>query len=250
VAGQQWSAEAYATNARFVADLGAPLIELLAPKPGERILDLGCGDGALTETIAATGAVVTGLDAAPDLVRAARARGLSVILADAHEFTADQPFDAVVSNAALHWMREPDRVLASVARALRPGGRFVAEQGGHGNVAAIVVAVTAALEAHGHPERATSPWDFPSPALARRRLARAGFEVASMALLPRPTPLPTGMAGWLDTFAGPFVEGLPEAVKRQVLEDTVRRLAPVLRDADGAWSADYVRLRFVALQPA
>ena len=247
-ADQDWDAAAYARNARFVADLGSPLLDLLAPCAGERILDLGCGDGALTERIAASGAAVIGLDPAPDLVHAARARGIAVIEADAHDLAADAEYDAVVSNAALHWMREPSTVLANVARALKPGGRFIAEQGGQGNVASIVVALIAALEAAGLHDLARQPWDFPSPALARRRLEAAGFGISSIDLIPRPTPLPTGMAGWLETFAGPFVGGLDAGTRARVLADVVRRLEPVLRDADGAWTADYVRLRFVAIR--
>ena len=248
VAAQEWNAAGYAANARFVADLGAPLLDLLAPRPGERILDLGCGDGVLTERIAASGADVVGLDPAPDLAHAARARGLEIIVADAHVPFADAAFDAVFSNAALHWMRDPPTVLANIARALRPGGRLVAEQGGQGNVASIVVALMAALEAAGLPERARLPWDFPSPALARRRLEAAGLQVLQVELIPRPTPLPTGIAGWLETFAGPFVGDLPAAPRAHVLADAIRRLEPVLRDADGTWTADYVRLRFAAVR--
>jgi trans-aconitate methyltransferase len=133
-AGQTWDPVAYERNARFVADLGAPVLELLAPRPGEDVLDLGCGDGALTERIVATGARVRGCDASPELVQAARARGLDVDLVDGHALRYSAEFDAVFSNAALHWMTRPAEVVAGVRRALRPGGRFVGEFGGFGNV--------------------------------------------------------------------------------------------------------------------
>ena len=131
-AGQAWDRLAYAQNARFVADLGAPVLDLLAPRPGERILDLGCGDGALTHRIATAGAHVVGCDASPALLAAAAARGLPVHLADGRALPFSNEFDAVFSNAALHWMRHPEAVVAGVRRALRPGGRFVGEFGGHG----------------------------------------------------------------------------------------------------------------------
>jgi SAM-dependent methyltransferase len=246
-AGQAWSAQDYATHAAFVPALGADVLALLAPQPGERILDLGCGDGVLTSRLAESGAQVTGLEPDPGLAAAARARGLAVLERDAHDSFGAGRFDAVFSNAALHWMRQPDRVLANVHAALRPGGRFVAEQGGFGNVAAVVTALAAALEMAGLPERAVSPWDFPSPTRQRARLEVLGFEVTSMALIPRPTPLPTGMAGWLKTFAGPFTAGLPEDRKAAVLRGAERRLTALHDPAEG-WIADYVRLRFRAIK--
>ena len=246
-AGQEWNADWYAEHARFVSDLGGPVVDLLAPRPGERILDLGCGDGALTKKLADLGVDVLGLDADPDFVRAAKSRGLDVVEGDAHALAFENEFDAVFSNAALHWMQAPERVLEGVARALKPGGRFVAEQGGYGNCAAIVVAMNAALEAKGHADRVKVPWDFPSPAAQSARLTRAGFDVAAIDLIPRPTPLKTGMAAWLKTFGGPFVDGLPPVEAEQIIADAVRRLEPNLRDSDGNWIADYVRLRFKAI---
>ena len=246
-AGQQWSADWYAEHARYVSDLGAAVFELLDPQPGERILDLGCGDGALTEKLVAAGASVLGFDADPDFVRTTKERGLDVVEGDGHALPFDTEFDAVFSNAALHWMLEPDRVIAGVAKALKPGGRFVAEQGGFGNCAAICVAMNAALEATGHSDLARVPWYFPSPAEAKRRLEAGGFSVLEIGLIPRPTPLPTGMEAWLKTFANPFMPGMPDARKSEIIGDAVRRLAPSLRDSDGNWSADYVRLRFKAV---
>ena len=244
-AGQDWDAEGYARHAGFVSELGAAVLDLLAPAPDEAILDLGCGDGALTLRIAATGARVTGLEPDPSMAARARARGLSVLEQDAHEPFGSTCYDAIFSNAALHWMRDPARVLRHARAALRPGGRMIAEQGGFGNVAAVVTALNASLEAAGHPVPPL-PWDFPTPAAQRARLEAAGFAVESIALIPRPTPLPTGMAGWLETFGAPFMPGLDPAARASVAADTERRLTH-LRDETGTWHADYVRLRFKAL---
>lgn len=247
-AGQVWSAQGYAANAGFVPLLASDLVEDLAPQPGERILDLGCGDGVLTQRIADSGAIVTGLEPDPDLAATTRARGITVLEQDAHAPFGASAFDAVFSNAALHWMRAPESVHANIAKALRPGGRLVAEQGGFGNVAAIVTAMKAALAAEGLPDRARNPWDFPSPTLQRERLEQAGLAVVEMRLFPRPTPLPTGMAGWLETFSGPFLHGLPAATCAKVLDRAVHLLSD-LHDPHEGWIADYVRLRFTAVKP-
>jgi len=243
---QSWSAEGYARNARFVADLGQPVLELLAPKPGERILDLGCGDGALTVKLAQAGATVVGADSSAELVAAARALGLDARIADGQALAFEAEFDAVFSNAALHWMRNADAVIAGVRRALRPGGRFVGEFGGHGNVAAIVTALVAALNARGLDGAARVPWFFPTPAEYAAKLEAQGFRVDSIGLVPRPTPLPTGMRGWLDTFANPLLDGVDAAARGPILDEVEALLAPSLRDRSGNWSADYVRLRFAA----
>lgn len=243
---QVWRADRYATNARFVAELGAPLLELLAPRPGERILDLGCGDGALTEKIAALGCSVVGVDAAADMVAAARRRGLDARLVDGENLPFVAEFDVVFSNAALHWMRDADAVLRGVRRALRPGGRFVAECGGHGNVAAITVALAAVLERRGVDGRAAIPWYFPSPAAYAAKLEAHGFIVDQIELFPRPTPLPTDMAGWLDTFAESCFARLPPEQRRAARDEALELLRPWLCDEAGRWTADYVRLRFAA----
>lgn len=244
--GQDWNAATYARNAGFVPALGADVLALLAPRPGERIVDLGCGDGVLTARIAAAGAEVTGIEPAPDLAEAAARRGIAVWRQDAREPWPAQGFDAVFSNAALHWIADPAPVLAHAYAALRPGGRFVAEQGGFGNVAAVVTALNAARAARGRP--ACAPWDFPSPVRQRARLEAAGFRVEDIALIPRPTPLPTGMAGWLQTFAGPFLADLPDGDRAALLAEAVALLS-ALHEAETGWFADYVRLRFLARKP-
>lgn len=246
-AGQVWDAEGYARHAGFVAELGSSVLELLAVRPGERVLDLGCGDGTLTKRLVGAGADVTGLEPDPSLAERARQNGIEVLEQDAHDAFGEATFDAVFSNAALHWMREPERVLGHVFAALKPGGRFVAEQGGFGNVAAVIVALEASIEAIGA-ARPARPWDFPSAGLQQLRLRQAGFEVGTLTLVARPTPLPTGFAGWLRTFAAPFVRELDARQLDAVFDDTARRL-DVLQDERGGAFADYVRLRFEAIRP-
>ena len=244
-ASQRWDATGYAANAGFVPALGQGVATLLAPRAGERILDLGCGDGVLSAELAAAGAQVVGVDASPELVAAARARGVDARVVDGHALDFDGGFDAVFSNAALHWMRRPEDVLRGVRRALRDGGRFVAEMGGHGNVAAITTALRAALRLHGEAEAAFA-WYFPTAAEYAQLLERHGFRVDHIALLPRPTPLPTGMQGWLRTFAAPWLAGVAAGRHAAVLDTATALLAPALRDGQGNWSADYIRLRFHA----
>lgn len=243
---QHWDPQRYNRNAGFVAQLGSPLLDMLQPQAGERILDLGCGEGALTEKLAASGAAVVGVDASPEQVEAARRRGLDARVANGEALAFAREFDAVMSNAALHWMLNPDVVLQGVARALRPGGRFVGEMGGAGNVAVISQAVSAALEARGIDSRAANPWYFPTPQEYGARLEAAGFEVLSIELIPRPTPLPGEIAGWLETFCESFIKQVPQSEQPAFLAEVTEALRPALCDAEGRWTADYVRLRFVA----
>jgi OsmC subfamily peroxiredoxin len=248
-AGQAWNPERYASNARFVSELGWPVVELLAPRRGERILDLGCGDGELGLRLMALGCEVVGVDASPEMVAAARERGIDARVMDGRSLAFDGVFDAVFSNAALHWMKPPEAVIAGVWRALRPGGRFVAELGGSGNVAAIMEALGAAGRRRGLDIEAISPWYFPSVEACRTLLARQGFSIQTMALFPRPTPLPGDVVAWLETFAGSFIEVLPASERAGFLREVTALCAPRLRDGRGNWTADYVRLRFAALKP-
>jgi SAM-dependent methyltransferase len=243
---QTWDPERYARNARFVSDLGAPVVELLAPRPGERILDLGCGDGALTVKLAAMGCDLVGVDASAAQVQAARKLGLEAHVMNGEDLAFENEFDAVFSNAALHWMRSPDKVIAGVRRALRPGGRFVAEMGGDGCVEKIKNALTAALDRRAIDGKAAIPWYFPTVEDYSPRLTNGGFTVNFIALIPRPTPLPGDVTGWLETFAESFTACLPPAARSAYIAEVREALRPQLCDSAGNWTADYVRLRFSA----
>ena len=245
---QTWSADSYSQHGRFVADLAGAVFEWLAPKPGERILDLGCGDGALTQKIVDAGADVLGVDMSDDLLAAARERGLTVLRADGQNLQFNAEFDAVFSNAALHWMNRAEDVVAGVSRALKPDGRFVAEFGGHGNVAAIVTAMRAVGDARGGDPALAGPWFFPSPEVYADLLGDAGFDVRRAELHPRPTLLKSGMKEWLKLFRKPFFEQFGDR-SGEVLSEVEDLLRPSLCDARGNWTADYVRIRVEARKP-
>lgn len=245
---QNWDPQAYGREGAFVHQLAGGVVEWLDVQPGERVLDLGCGDGQLTARIAATGADVAGVDASAAMVEAARARGIRVKLAQAEKLPfASASFDAVFSNAALHWVRGQDEMMAEVRRVLKPGGRFVAEMGGHGNIAAIRVALMAVLAQHGLGNREDGVNYYPAPDSYRRRLERHGFDVERIELIPRPTLLAEGgMTAWLWTFRRGVLDELPAEVRERVAEETCALLEPALKDEDGNWVADYLRLRFIA----
>ena len=248
MSGQVWSAAGYETNARFVADYGADLLspEWFEPRPGQQVLDLGCGDGALTEKIAAAGAKVVGVDASEAFVEAARSRGLDARLGDGMALAFEGEFDVVFTNAAIHWMPDQAAVVAGVRRALRPGGTFVGEFGGFGNVAAITTALCAVAEALSGDAALAHENTYPTVRHWTQLLEEGGFEPQRVRTFYRQTPLPTGIRGWLHTFREPFFQQFaePDAAR----EMAVRALEPSLLDDQGTWHADYVRLRFRAVR--
>jgi SAM-dependent methyltransferase len=229
-----WDPRIYDQRHHYVTDYGASLVAMLAPKAGERILDLGCGTGRLTNEIAQAGAQILGIDSSPDMVAEARRQypALEFMVADGTSFRTDAPFDAVFSNAALHWMKPPEKVVETMAAALKPGGRVVLEMGGKGNTASIVAIA---------PEH---PWYYPSIGEYASLLERHGLLAETAALFPRPTAVEgeTGLRDWLRMFASSF---LPE--------DRIPEMEAALRPKlyrDGAWYIDYVRLRMTARKTA
>ena len=242
----RWDAADYIRSAAFVPALGAPVLALLDPQPGEHILDLGCGDGILTAKIVDAGATVVGIDASENMVAAARERGLDAQVGNGEALAFGPEFDAVFSNAALHWMLDGEAVAAGVYRALKPGGRFVGEMGGQGNVATLRAGIRAELVARGYPVPANDPQWYPAPDEFAAIYAQAGFTDIDAQLIPRPTPLPEGVAGWLRVFRAGFMDSakVPDADQAGIAQAVEQKLAPKLQQPDGSWVADYVRLRF------
>lgn len=246
----QWNAELYDDKHSFVWKMASGLLDLLAAKPGERILDIGCGTGRLTAQIAATGAEVVGVDASRTMVQQAREKypALRFEVMDAREIAFTEPFDAVLSNATLHWIKEPSRVVAGIANALGPGGRFVAEFGGKGNVKNLSEAVERAWRKVGLPGSAPNPWYYPGIAEYSSLLEQHGLEVTHAELFDRPTPLEDGergMSSWLEMFGAAFAGKLSSEQGRRLLAAVEDEARPALW-RDDQWVLDYRRLRVVA----
>jgi trans-aconitate methyltransferase len=247
-----WDASAYDQGHSYVWKKAADLIELLDPRPGERVLDVGCGTGHLTAQIAGRGAVVVGMDASVEMIGRARAQhggaGIEFFVGDVTSFRVDRAFDAVFSNATLHWVPRAAEAARHIFDALRPGGRFVAEFGGSGNVQKICRAIDQGLGAVGASTfEELCAWYFPSIAEYSGVLEGAGFEVTMASLFDRPTEVEGGMRAWVEMFGSTFLDAIP-AEKRESFFGHVERAARDL-ERDGKWYADYRRLRVVAVRP-
>jgi len=253
---QHWDPALYRARTGFVTAGGLPVVDLLDPRPGERILDLGAGTGELTEAIAARGASVLGVDASEAMVRAARAAhpGLTFDLADGQALPYEAEFDAVFSNAALHWMPRAEAVARGIHRALRSGGRVALEMGGHGNTKAVLAAVERAarelgVEAVPQP---FAPWYFPRLGEYAALLESVGLAVRYAVLFDRPSPMPDrdgepGITAWLSTFAAPWLAPVPDPHRAPLLDRITALARPDLL-RDGVWYIDYVRLRVEAVK--
>jgi trans-aconitate methyltransferase len=248
MASNDWNADRYVKNAAFVSTYGSAVAELLGDIGGQRVLDLGCGDGRLTQELVEKGASVVGIDSSESMIESARDKGLDAHVLDALEMSYTAEFDSVFTNATLHWIPNHSLLAAKVFAAVKPGGQFVGEFGGHGNVAAINTAIRGTLASFGFDWAGKKPVTYPSVQMFKSILEGAGFKVSYMELIPRPTPLPTGIRGWVETFGSSFLEDAAPEVKQEMLNEIETLLAPALRDEFGNWTADYVRLRFRALK--
>lgn len=248
---QTWDPEKYRNQAGFVAnELGGDLLAVLAPRSGEHILDIGCGDGIATQKICASGASVWGFDASPEQIAAAQALGLNVVVADAQTFSTDQQFDAAFSNATLHWVADTAASFRQIHQVLKPQARFVAECGGAGNISAILLALEAVLPDYGRDLASCTPWHFRSPETYQQQLEDSGFAVTDMQHFARPVRLDGDISGWVDTFCGDFLGDLPSDAYHAAIDDIVTHCRPALCDSNGQWHADYVRVRFTATRIA
>lgn len=251
ISQNNWDAKLYDSKHSFVSQLGTNLVQLLSPQSREFILDLGCGTGYLTNKIADSGAKVVGLDHASTMIEQAHKNYPNLIfeVTDATNLHFTEQFDAIFSNAVLHWIKEPEKVIAGIWRALKPGGRFVAEFGGKGNVKAIVTAIYQAIQATGYPIDAENPWYFPSIAEYGTLLEQQGLELTFAMLFERLTPLEDekGMQNWLKMFADSFLTTFAIEQKMSIVADIEKQLYPTLYK-NGIWFADYKRLRVVAIK--
>lgn len=241
-----WDAQHYQDQHSYVWRLGASVIELLQPRAGEKILDVGCGTGQLTAEIADSGALIVGLDNSEEMLRHARQNypAVSFVLADASSFRFAEPFDAIFSNAALHWVKNAESAVESIARALRPGGRFVAEFGGRGNIASVQSAFRAVF---GRVADERSPWLFPSVGEYSTLLERYGLEMRQASLFERPIMLEgaNAMEDWLRMFCGNYFRELAGDRVEEMMPALIAHLRPA-HFRDGVWTIDYRRLRLLA----
>ncbi|MBB6450861.1 trans-aconitate 2-methyltransferase [Geomicrobium halophilum] len=253
IAAKIWDPTLYDNTAQYVLHYGEDVLHWLNAKEGETIIDLGCGTGHLTAKIAESGAKVTGLDNSEAMIHEAKTHypNLTFNIADGTDFEVDTLVDAVFSNAALHWMTDPQSVITSVSKALKPGGRFVGEMGAKENIATIIASINMAfVEIGQEPMPAVFPWYFPSLAEYAALLEKNGFTVEQAAQFQRPTALnngPEGLKSWMKNFADPLLQPLSKEDQEFVLERTITYAEPALVD-DDTWFADYVRLRFVAVK--
>ena len=248
MASNDWNADRYVKNAAFVSTYGSVVAELLGNIAGQRVLDVGCGDGRLTRELVDKGAAVVGIDSSTSMIDSAKEKGLDAHVMDALEMSYRAEFDSVFTNATLHWIPNHPLLASKVFDAVKQGGQFVGEFGGHGNVAAINTAIRGVLAKNGFDWHGKKPVTYPSVKKFRLVLEEAGFEVPYLELIPRPTPLPTGIRGWIETFGSPFLEDAEPEAQRGLVDEIETLLAPALRDEFGNWTADYVRLRFKAVK--
>lgn len=244
-----WDSELYRNLCSFVPENGRELVDILDPHEGERILDLGCGTGQLTARIARQGADVVGIDASPEMIATAREDypELTFYECDALEYQPDSPFDAVFSNAVLHWIQDQGSLLTSVNRMLKPGGRFVAEFGAQGNIRNLRRELHRALSEAGYDPEAVDPWYFPSEEAYAKRLRNAGFSVRWMTTVRYDATLngDEGLGLWLTMFGQRIFNQLSRSERDSLVDTVTRRLREVCYE-NGEWNLDYRRLRFVA----
>ncbi len=247
-----WNTSLYENNHSFVWQYGEDLLQLLAPQPEERILDIGCGTGQLTAKITDTSAIAVGIDADTDMIAKAKSNypQIQFSVTDAREFHTETPFDAVFSNAALHWIPQADVVINRIYQALKPRGRFVAEFGGKGNISTIKQAIYTVLTEMGQSPEKLNPWYFPSISEYTSLLEQQGFDVTYAHLLERPTPLTDGdrgMENWIRMFSHRFFVGMAPEQISQAIQTIENLLKPTLYK-NGNWIADYHRIRVVAVR--
>ncbi|MEO4052318.1 methyltransferase domain-containing protein [Solibacillus sp. CAU 1738] len=248
----QWNATLYDEKHNFVSTFGESLVTLLKPQQGEKVLDVGCGTGDLANDIAKSGATVTGIDAAGSMIEIAKEKYPTIAFSvqDGESFSFPAQFDAVFSNAAIHWMKNQQAVIQNCYDALLPGGRFVAELGGAKNIQSIINAIQGAAERLAIPyKQELFPWVFPTKKEMTELLENAGFEIIAIDHYERPTPLigEDGIRNWLDMFSNNMLNNLSSEEKEALYTECENILRPRLYK-DNTWIADYWRIRFIAIK--
>ena len=249
----KWNANLYDDKHSFVFQYGESVLELLAVKSGEHVLDLGCGTGHLAKKMWEEGAEVIGIDASPEMVAQAKANypELDFRVANGADFSFEEPFDAVFTNATLHWIHDTDGVIKSVYNVLKSGGRFVGEFGGKGNNRLMMAATATVLKKHGYVKgNFAHPWYYPSTAEYATKLEAGGFRVTFATHFDRQTLLQDGREGmikWFNMFGASIFKDVPAGGLPQILNEITDLLQPT-NEVDGQWYADYKRLRFIAVK--
>ena len=242
----QWNANEYNKNADFVSKLGLPVINLLAPKKDERILDLGCGDGTLSLEIQKKyGSQVIAVDLSPDMVAKSTKKGVEASVMSATQLEFYNEFDAVFSNAVLHWVTDASLAIKNVKQALKADGKFIGEFGGYGNIQSLQEAMKTVFERHPEYEEFLNPWFFPKKEEYAKLLEENGFHVHYIEIIERPTPI-GDIKEWLDIFANGIMQNVPTSKKESFKKEVENILKPKLFTQENGWVVDYVRLRFAA----
>ncbi len=242
--------EIMALRMKFMGEFGLPVLDLMNPKPNEKILDIGCGFGSMCLKLKERGCQPLGIDISSSMVAAAIKNGVDARIVNAENMMFHEEFDAVFSVSALHWMRHLGRVASSTIRALKPGGRFVGELGAKGSIATIIAAIRRVMLRHGIEMESVQSWYFPSVSEFSGALEQAGFAIRSIELLDRPTVLPTDIRDWIKMFGRHYLDSWDKSERDQILRELKEEAGKTMINEKGEWVADYRRLRFVAYKPA
>ncbi len=241
----EWNADKYNKHADFVSKLALPVIELLDPKENEKILDLGCGDGTLAVEIEKFNAQVVAVDLSESMVVKAKEKGIQAYVMSATELPFKNEFDAVFSNAVLHWIKDADTVIKKIYRSLKPKGRLIAEFGGYGNIKTLTDAMQQVFNGHKEFGVFNNPWYFPKDTEYKRLLEDNGFSVEYIEFIPRPTKI-DDISNWLDIFANGIISHLTQEQQNVFKQEVREILKPKIYSEKDGWVADYVRLRLKA----
>ncbi len=240
-----WNANNYNKHADFVSILAAPVVKLLNPKKDEKILDLGCGDGTLAIDMEKVGAKIVAVDLSEDMVKKTNEKGIEAYVMSATKLIFQNEFDAVFSNAVLHWVKEPEIAIEKIYNSLKKDGRFIAEFGGYENIKHLIDAMQIVFDMHPEYGEFDNPWYFPTQEEYKQLLQNCGFEVTYIEIIPRPTKI-DDISNWLNIFANGIVSHLTSEQQNNFNNEVREILKPIIYSQKDGWVVDYVRLRLRA----